>query len=79
MEQYEKIGDENKGLKYKLQEFKELGIVCALMGLENMRMNLGMIGKKFQRISCSNICLYETSKLKVNIGREKEKIRQEQL
>ena len=47
MEQYEKIGDENKGLKYKLQEFKELGIVCALMGLENMRMNLGMIGKKF--------------------------------
>ena len=47
MEQYEKIGDENKGLKYKLQKFKELGIVCALMGLENMRMNLGMIGKKF--------------------------------
>ena len=47
MEQYEKIGDENKGLKYTLQEFKELGIVCALMGLENMRMNLGMIGKKF--------------------------------
>ena len=49
MEHYEKIEDENKRLKDKLQDLKDqlrrdnLGLV----GLENMRMNRGMIQKKF--------------------------------
>ena len=49
MEHYEKIEDENKRLKDKLQDLKDqlrrdnLGLV----GLENMRMNRAMIQKKF--------------------------------
>ena len=49
IEHYEKIEDENKRLKDKLQDLKDqlrrdnLGLV----GLENMRMNRGMIQKKF--------------------------------
>ena len=49
MEHYEKIEDENKRLKDKLQDLKDqlrrdnLGLV----GLENMRMNRGMIQRKF--------------------------------
>ena len=49
MEHYEKIEDENNRLKDKLQDLNDqlrrdnLGLV----GLENMRMNCGMIQKKF--------------------------------
>ena len=49
MEHYEKIGDGNKRLKGKLRDLKDRSrrIIYVLMGWENMRMNYGMLRKKF--------------------------------
>ena len=44
-----KIEDESKRLKDKLRDLKDrrVGIIYILMVLENMRLNHGMIRKKF--------------------------------